>query len=139
MINYRVDDLGEMLVQLRAGGVENSPLRRLSDTILDRSRMWIFVWRGWGPVAAVAAFLPLASCGGLMDWNPMVALTCFGVTLVGGGFACRHFGLKWNRGSGYHAMYWIPLEIWGWIYIAVGGFFGVLGTIALIKQALVGS
>ncbi len=97
----------------------------------------IFVWRGWGPVAVVAVFLPLASCAGLMDWNPMVAILSFGVSLVAGGLACRHYGLKWNQGSGFHTMYWIPLEIWGWIYIAAGGFFAVLATIALVKQAVV--
>jgi hypothetical protein len=98
----------------------------------------IFVWRGWGVVAAVATFLPLASCGGLMDWNPMVALACFGVTLLAGGLACRHYGLRWNQGTGYHSMYWLPLEVWGWIYIVIGGVFGVLAAIALVKRAIVG-
>ena len=98
----------------------------------------IFVWRGWGPVAAIALFLPLASCAGLMDWDPAVALGCFSVSLVAGGFACRYYGLKWNQGSGLHTMYWIPLEIWGWIYIAIGGLFGLLIAVGLIKQVIVG-
>lgn len=98
----------------------------------------IFAWRGWGPVAAVAAFVPLAACGGLMDWNPMVAMVCSGVSLVAGGFACRHYGLRWNQGSGFHSMYWIPLETWGYIYIVLGGFFAVAATIALLKKTIVG-
>jgi hypothetical protein len=100
--------------------------------------VFLFVWRGWGAIAAVATFLPLGSCVGLLDWNPMVAILCFGVTQVGGGLACRHYGLKWNQGSGFHSMYWIPLEVWGWIYIAVGGFFAVSAAIALVKEAIVG-
>jgi hypothetical protein len=31
-------------------------------------------------------------------------------------------------------MYWIPLEIWGWVYIVFGGFFALLSAIALIKK-----
>jgi hypothetical protein len=96
----------------------------------------IFVWRGWGPVALVAAFLPLASCGGLMDWNPDVAFLCFGLSTVAGGLACRYLGLKWNQGSGFHMMYWIPLEIWGWIYIALGGLFGGIAGVVLVKKAI---
>lgn len=98
----------------------------------------IFVWRGWGPLAAVAMFVPLASCVGLLDWNPMVAMVCFGVSLVVGGLVCRYYGLKWNRGSGFHTMYWISLETWGRIYITVGGLFGALAAVALIKQAVAG-
>ncbi len=98
----------------------------------------IFVWRGWGLIALVALFLPLASCAGLMDRNPLAALLGFGVTLLGGGLACRHYGRKWNQGSGLHMMYWIPLEVWGWIYIAVGGLFSLLGAAAVVKRAVAG-
>jgi len=95
------------------------------------------VWRGWGLLAVVAAFLPLASCAGLMDWNPMVALLCMGGTTVAGGMICRHYGRKWNQGSGFHMLYWIPLEIWGWIYIIFGGTFALLSAVALFREAIV--
>lgn len=98
----------------------------------------ILIWRGWGLLAVVALFLPLASCAGLMDWNPIVAILGFGVTLVAGGLACRHYGRKWNQGSGFHTMYWIPLEIWGWIYIVIGSLWSMLATVALIKTAIAG-
>jgi hypothetical protein len=98
----------------------------------------IFVWRGRGPMALGAAFLPLASCGGLMDYHPGVALLCCGISAVAGGLVCRHYGLKWNRGSGFHMMYWIPLEIWGWIYILGGGLFSILAAIGLVRQAMIG-
>lgn len=97
-----------------------------------------FVWRGWGPVALVALILPLASCAGLMDWNPLVATTSFGWSLLAGGLVCRHYGRKWNEGSGTHMMYWIPLEYWGWCYIILGGLYGLAGSAALVKVALVG-
>jgi hypothetical protein len=73
----------------------------------------IFVWRGWGPLGLIALVLPLASCAGLMDWNPLAAMLGFGATLLGGGLVCRSYGRKWNQGSGLHMMYWIPLEVWG--------------------------
>lgn len=98
----------------------------------------ILVWRGWGLLAVVAAFLPLASCGGLMDWNPLVALLCCGVTAVAGGMICRHYGRKWNQGSGFHMMYGIPLEIWGWIYIVFGGFFALSSAAGLLKTWIIG-
>lgn len=98
----------------------------------------IFVWRGWGPLALVALFVPLASCGGLMDWNPVAAIAVTGLTMVAGGLACRHYGRKWNQGSGFHMMYWVPLEYWGWVYIVLGGFYGLLGVGALIKKAVLG-
>ncbi len=92
------------------------------------------VWRGWGLLAIVAAFLPLASCAGLMDWNPLIAILCCGSTAVASGIICRHYGRKWNQGSGFHTMYWIPLEIWGWIYIVFGGFFALLSAAGLVKE-----
>ena len=98
----------------------------------------IFVWRVWGPVAQVAAFLPLACCSGLMSISPPVAILCSALAFVAGGLVCRYYGLKWNQGSGFHSMYWIPLEIWGWIYIAVGGSLGGLAAFGLIKRAVVG-
>jgi hypothetical protein len=112
--------------------------KRKFDLVRQKGRnVFFFVWRGWGPLAAVAVFLPLASCAGLMDWNPMVALLTFGIATIAAGVVCRHFGRKWNQGSGFHMMYWIPLEIWGWIYVIVGGLFAILSAGALVKKAIV--
>jgi hypothetical protein len=73
-----------------------------------------------------------------MDWQPQAAMLGSGATLLGGGLVCRYYGRKWNKGSGFHMMYWIPLEIWGWLYIVIGAFFSVLATAALFKIAIVG-
>ena len=96
----------------------------------------IIVWRGRGFLALVATFLPLASCAGLMDFNPVLAVSLAGIATLGGGLACRHYGRKWNQGSGFHTMYWIPLEIWGWIYIVFGGLFSLMMVAGLIRKAL---
>jgi hypothetical protein len=98
----------------------------------------IFIWRGWGLLALVAAFLPLASCAGLMDWSPLAALLCCVDTAVAGGMICRHYGRKWNQGSGFHMMYWIPLEIWGWIYISLGEFFALASLAELVMKRISG-
>ena len=98
----------------------------------------IFVWRGRGLLALVALFLPLASCAGLTDWNPAVAFTLAGVTLAAGGVACLRYGRKWNRGSGFNTMYWVPLENWGWVYMGVGGLFGLSGVAMLLTKAVRG-
>jgi hypothetical protein len=95
------------------------------------------IWRGWGPLALAVLILPAASCSGLTAWNPPVAFLAFGTTLAGGGWVCRHFGRKWNQGSGKHMMYWVPLEIWGGLYYGIGllvvGLCAVALVVALVK------
>ena len=98
----------------------------------------IFVWRGRGPIGLCALILPFASCAGLMDWHPTVAITGFGLTLFAGGLICWHYGRKWNQESNIHMMYWVPLQYWGWGYMVVGGFFGLGGVAGLVRRALAG-
>ena len=57
----------------------------------------ILVWRGWGLLGVAALFLPLASCAGLMDTRPGLALLLGGLALAGGGVACWVCGRRWNR------------------------------------------
>jgi hypothetical protein len=99
--------------------------------------MFVF-WRGRGPVVFLAAILPLASCLGLMDWNPVVAIALAGATAIPGGLACLYFGRKWNQGSGVHMLYWIPVEIWGWILLLTGSLIVLLIAIGLIRKAIAG-
>jgi hypothetical protein len=98
----------------------------------------ILVWEGWGLVAMVAAFLPLASCVGLMDWDPIIAELCAGVSAVASGVVCRRLGLKWNQGRRLHTMYMIPLETWGWIYIVGGSSFVLLFGVGFVKKFIFG-
>jgi hypothetical protein len=96
------------------------------------------VWRGRGLLAVVATFLPLASCAGLIEWNPLVSLLSVGLTLAGGGLVCRHYGRKWNREVTNHSLYEIPLQVWGWIYVVAGATFSLLAVVGLVKVAIVG-
>jgi len=93
------------------------------------------VWRGWGLLALVAVFPTLASFIALIDISLRTALLGTGLAALGGGSVCLYFCRKWNRGTGYHSLYGIPLEIWGWIYLGHGVFFVVAGTIAWLRVA----
>jgi hypothetical protein len=97
----------------------------------------IFVWRGRGLLGLIALFLPLASCAGLLDWNVQVASLAGSITLLIGGLVCRHYGRKWNQGSGFHMLYWMPLEIWGLVCIIVGALFSLLAVIGLVEHGVV--
>lgn len=74
-------------------------------------------WRGKGPIALACAGLPLATCGGLTGVKPGWLLGV-GIlsSLMVSGFICWYLGRRWNKGSGYHSLYYIPLEFWGYIY-----------------------
>ena len=100
----------------------------------------IFVWRGWGPLAVVCLFPALLSCVLLIDVHILAAFGASGACLVGGGLICWFFGRKWNRGSGYHSIYGIPLEVCGLVFLVFGGmqilFLSVAGTVNLVKWLL---
>ena len=96
------------------------------------------VWRGWGLMALVAIFLPLASCGGLIGFNPGIAMLCAGVTLFLGGLVCRYYGRMWNQGTGFHSLYGLSLETWGWIYLITGGLLTILSIVGLLRVAIFG-
>ena len=67
-----------------------------------------------------------------------MAMLSGGFAMLTGGIVCRHYGRKWNQGSGFHMMYWIPLEIWGWIYLVFGGFFFLGGAVGILRKGLAG-
>lgn len=78
----------------------------------------IFIWRGWGMLALVVLFPVLASCAGMLDDWPMGAVlltTC--VLLFAGGAVCIRCGTRWNRDGVRHSLYFVPLEVWGWVYV----------------------
>lgn len=94
------------------------------------------IWRGWGLMALVALFLPLASCAGLMDTRQGLAFLAGGITLVGGGVACWVYGRRWNRPVTEHSLYFIPLQYWGLVYMLLGAFFTLGGVAGLIRNGL---
>ena len=90
-------------------------------------------WRGWGPLALVALFLPLLSCIGLIDKNPLwFGLVC-GLALLGGGVICWTCGRHWNRLATEHSVYGIPLQYWGMLYMAFGGLLLLTFAAAMIR------
>jgi hypothetical protein len=96
--------------------------------------MILLVWRGWGLLGIIALFLPLASCVGFLEAWPGLAFLFAGLTLFGGGIVCRYFGRRWNRIGNEHTLYNVPLQVWGWIYIAVGGLMAVVGIVGAIRK-----
>ena len=94
----------------------------------------ILIWRGWGLMAVVALLLPLAVCAGLLEGLPGLAFTLGGVALAAGGVVCIRYGRRWNREGTEHSLYFVPLQAWGWIYLAVGGLFTAGGVAAVIRK-----
>src|SRR5437763_15693251 len=94
-----------------------------------------FVWRGRGAIAVVVLLVALLASMNLMAWGSRAAVAGGGVTLLAGGWACQHFGRRWNRGSGTHMMYGLPLEYWGWLHMIVGGIITLLAAIGVIGPA----
>ena len=89
----------------------------------------IIVWRGFGPLALVAALLPLGSFLALIDVSILWAFAAVGGSSVLGGLVCWILGRRWNRGSVYHSLYFVPLEVWGLVYMIEGG--GLVGLIVV--------
>ena len=108
----------------------------------------LVVWQGYGYIALVAAFLPLAACAGLFDIGTGVGLLGAGVGFLLGGVICvlSSRGLRKasarreaearaerdpenpHRAGGAmeaeppHTLYFVPLWVWGWVYILFGLF-----------------
>ncbi|MBI3823540.1 MAG: hypothetical protein HY289_12795 [Planctomycetes bacterium] len=93
----------------------------------------IVVWLGWGPLALVVLFPPLLLVSFLIGYNPMIAIVAAAASLLLGGILCWFLGRKLNRGSGYHTLYFIPLEKWGVIFILLG--VNALGCLAVLFLA----
>ncbi len=98
----------------------------------------ILVWRGWGPLALAALILPAASCAGLMEYSPILSIAAFGVTLLAGGVACVWCGHRWNDGAWDHTLYWLPLQVWGWLYVVIGGLFVALVVAGVVWRLATG-
>lgn len=83
----------------------------------------ILIWRVWGLLAVVALFPLLTLWGSLATVEPKwVPFTAVVLSLLVGGMVCVHFSTRWNL---------IPLQIWGWTYLAlvtlIGLFWGIAG------------
>lgn len=80
----------------------------------------IVIWRGWGALALFVMVPVVGSCAGLTGREPGWLLpAALGVTLLAGGAACAYYGTRWNRPFVEHTLYFIPLQVWGWVYIGL--------------------
>jgi hypothetical protein len=92
---------------------------------------------------AVASLFPLlASCAGLITVEPFwVFILAAAGSLLFAGAVCVHYGTRWNRGGTGHSFYFIPLQVWGWVYLAALGLFAAVafgGGIVRMIQPLPG-
>lgn len=113
------------------------------------------VWQGRGWFALLGVLLAMSSCLSLIDWNASAALLAAAVALVVSGVVCvwaarvfrrksaqqaakaarrrtsdEDIGDELRRGGDVdvtpHTLYWIPLGVWGWIYVVLGVMLAVL-------------
>ncbi len=98
----------------------------------------ILIWRGWGLVAVVALFPLLASCGGLITVEPKwIFMLAASLSLLLGGAVCVFFGSRWNRQQTEHSFYFVPLQVWGWVYLAAVCLFALLAVVGGVYQMVV--
>jgi hypothetical protein len=97
----------------------------------------ILIWRGWGLLAVVALFPLLASCAGLITVEPFWIFTlAAALSLLFAGAVCIYYGSRWNRNGVEHSFYFVPLQVWGWVYLAAVGLFPLAAIGGAIKQGL---
>jgi hypothetical protein len=120
----------------------------------------IVIWRGYGYIALFFAILPVAMCAGLMDVSSGVAFLAVGLSMVVAGVSCLVINVKLkiaaaaraaalraqrdedneflaggiNEDEEVHSLYFIPLSVWGWFYLALGLFLAIGMTYALIRK-----
>ncbi len=89
----------------------------------------LLIWRGWGLLAVVSLFPLLASCAGLINVESFWIFTLAAAgSLLLAGAVCVHCGTRWNRGGTEHSFYFVPLQVWGWGYLAAFGLFAVVAV-----------
>jgi len=99
---------------------------------LDVKFRFFLVWRGWGPLALASLILPTALLAIVIQWSIPAAMLSYGIAAVVAGAVCIYCRNEWNQGSGEHMMYWIPLEIWGWLWIVLGAVLSITGIVKLM-------
>jgi hypothetical protein len=94
--------------------------------------MFLIIWRGYGLLAFGAIVFTLSCCVGGLEYGRAGFLVA-GVVGVACGLPCYVYGRRWNRGTGKHTLYGVPMEIWGAILMALGGFVAVMMLIAGLR------
>jgi hypothetical protein len=95
----------------------------------------LLIWRGWGLLAVVALFPLLASCAGLFTVEPRwIAPLAVSLSLLLGGAVCIHCGMRWNCHGTEHSLYFVPLQAWGWVYLAGAGLVALMSVVGGVIQ-----
>lgn len=99
--------------------------------------MFILIWRGWGLLALVALLPFLGSIVALLDldtkWPAFLAML---LSLILSRAGCIAGGMRLNRPQYAHDLYFIPLQVWGWAYLIVGGLMAALFAIGAVSNKL---
>jgi hypothetical protein len=97
----------------------------------------ILIWRGWGLLAVVALFPLLASCAGLITVDPKwIFMLAASLSLLLAGAVCIYCGTRWNCLRTEHSFYFVPLQVWGWVYLAAVGLFALMAVAGGIFRAI---
>lgn len=97
----------------------------------------LLIWRGWGLLAVAALFPLLASCAGLISVEPKwIFLLAASLSLLLAGVVCVYCGTRWNRRGVEHSFYFVPLQVWGWVYMAIVGSFAVMAVVGSIYRMI---
>lgn len=91
-------------------------------------------WRGNGLIAlSVLVFMCIPCVSLIGDKYQPVGWLIGGVIGLIGGPLCIRYGRRWNETGTYHSMYWVPLQGWGYIFLALAIFLLVAGAVGFVK------
>lgn len=95
----------------------------------------ILIWNGFG-ILALGALVPPVLLYALFARKGLHGLGFLtaGLSLFAGGLGCVVLGRMWNRDGTQHSMYWVPLQGWGYAYLAFGLMLAVVGAYELIRK-----
>jgi hypothetical protein len=83
----------------------------------------MIIWRGYG-FLAIVMLVPFV--GSFAVFGDMLQPRAFFLALAGslllGGFVCIYAGILLNRDSYEHTLYFIPLQVFGWLYLGFCAF-----------------
>ncbi len=96
----------------------------------------LLIYRGWG-LLAVVTLIPLAVSCNLITVEPTwIFMLAASLALVLAGAVCVYCGTRWNRTGVEHSLYFVSLEVWGWVYLAAAGLFALTQIGDAVKQGL---
>lgn len=97
----------------------------------------ILIWSGRGYLGVAVLIPVVASCAGLPTVEPFWVFLCvLAVSFLLAGVVCVYFGTRWNWFATKHTLYFIPLQMWGWVYFSLFPLIGAATVLGAIKQGI---